>query len=77
MIILNDAYLTLFQNKHLKKTAEATGDLICNNIANKVSVANLLNRTIQKKLQMNITNKYQKKDRPEGRQKIIDDIRLI
>ena len=61
-------HLKRFQNEQLKKTAEATGDLIGNKIANKMTKASKsYQRIVQGQLQMkqkilNLIEKYQKKD---------------
>ena len=50
--------------KAVQKSAEATGDLTSNEIADRITdnSQNLLNRIIQKQLQMNTAEKYLRKD---------------
>ena len=54
--------LKLLQKKPIQKTAESTGDLIGNKMANRTKKSQeCRNRIIQKKLQMNMIKKYLKK----------------
>ena len=70
-----DAFKTA-SKRAIQKTAETTGDLVCNKIANKItSVPENSQQIIQKQLQMRVIKKYQKKDMYLP--KIIDDLRLI
>ena len=50
--------------KVVQKSARATGDLTSNEIADRITdnSQNLLNRIIQKQLQMNTAEKYLRKD---------------
>ena len=63
----------------IQKTAEATGDLIGNETAIRITkVSKIHNKLIQRQLQMIMIKKYLKKViSPEERQKIIDNLRLI
>ena len=57
-----DAFRTT-SKRAIQKTAEATGDLIGNKIADKIlKVSKIRNKTIQKQLQISMIKKYLKKD---------------
>ena len=77
-----DAVKTV-SKRAIRKTAEATGDLIGNKIANKITSIpkkNLQRSYIQKNChQMKLIMKYQKYIyiSPQERQQIIDELRLI
>ena len=72
--------LKTYSKRFIQKTAEATGDLICNKIANRVTK---VSRSSPQNNSETITNEHDKeitKERyisPEERQKIIYDLRLI
>ena len=76
---MQQRHLKLLRKKQLKKTAEASSDLIGNKIADRITKSQKLrNRIIQKQLQMSMIIKYLKKNVSlEERQKNIDDLRLI
>ena len=76
---LQQRHLKLLREKQLKKTAEASSDLIGNKIADRITKSQKLrNRIIQKQLQMSMIIKYLNKNISlEERQKNIDDLRLI
>ena len=86
MITLNN--LETFSKRVIQKTSEATGDLIGNNIANRITKVPRISLQNNSEA-IKITLHYKKiqlhyketpKERymsPEERQKIIDDLRLI
>ena len=64
----------------IQKTSKATGDLISNKIADKITKPQKFHhKIIQKRLQMNMINEIPNERYifPKERQKIIDDLRLI
>ena len=64
----------------MQKTVEATGDLIRNKIADRITKVwkKLNNKLIQRQLQMSMIKKYLKKDiYSKERLEIINDLRLI
>ena len=68
--------------KGIQKTAEATGDLIGNKIADKITIIskNSSNELPSKELHSNEANEEVPKERyisPQKRQQIIDELRLI
>ena len=71
--------LNILQKKVIQKTAEATGGLIGNKIANKITK---LSKNSQQNNSKTVTNEHDKetpKERygsPEERQEIIDELRL-
>ena len=73
-----DALKTV-SKRAIQKTAEATGDLIGNQIAIELRKSQKIrNRIIQKQLQMNMIKLPKERNiSPDKRQKIIDDLRLI
>ena len=68
-------YLKLHQKEQFKKTAEGTGDLIANKIADKI--INVSKTSPKNSLETNEEEIFREKYiSPELRQKIIDDLRL-
>ena len=76
----------LFQKEQIQKTAEATGDLIGNKIADKIANSSKKSKNLgskelnSKELQSKETNNEIPKERyisPQERQQIIDKLRLI
>ena len=65
----------------IQKTAEATGDLICNKIADKITrISKKSNKELpnnDKKEDVEITAHKKRCISPEGRQWIIDELRLV
>ena len=65
----------------IQKTAEATGDLICNKIADKITrISKKSNKELpnnDKKEDVEITAHKKRYISPEGRQWIIDELRLV
>ena len=71
-------FATIAGKKMVHKTAEATGDLICNKIADKIT--NASKKSQNEEIQSNEVNNEIPKERyipPKERRKIIDGLRLI
>ena len=71
-------FATIAGKKIVHKSAEATGDLINNKIADKITSAS--KKSHNEEIQSNEVNNEIKKERyipPKERQKIIDELRLI
>ena len=79
--LLDHTKQSAVSKKAIQKTAEATGDLIGNEIADRITKVS--KKTLPQKYSETVTNEDGKeipKERyisPEGRQKIIDDLTLI
>ena len=68
--------LKIAGKRAVEKTAESSGDLVGNFIADKI--ASISNKPTSEHTQMRLAMKYQKKDiSPQERQKVIDELRLI
>ena len=60
-----------------QKTAESTGDLIGNKIANKIKFQKVRNKIVQRHLEIKMIKKHLKSDISRIKAKIIDNLRSV